>query len=110
ALASAFAGLEVAAVNGPASVAVAGNAEDLAALEARCASEGLRARPLRVSHAFHSAAMDPILDVLEAEVAALALRPAELPLYAGLTGRRDDGSVVEAAWWRRQAREPVLFA
>ncbi len=60
-----LAGLEeslcLAAVNGPRSVVVSGEQEALGQWEASLKEGGVRVRGLRVSHAFHSSLMEPML-------------------------------------------------
>src|SRR5262249_19045834 len=58
--------LDLAAVNGPAACVVAGPAEAVAELASRLAENGAETRPLHVSHAFHSAMMDAILEAYTA--------------------------------------------
>src|SRR5205085_8472934 len=58
------AGVSVAAVNGPASVVVSGDAEAVERVAEGFAARGVRVRRLRVSHAFHSHRMDPVLEEL----------------------------------------------
>ena len=102
--------LGMAAYNGGHQV-VSGGAEAVGALLARCGSEGVRAERLRVSHGFHSALMDPILDGLEGLLADVAVSPPEVALVSNVTGgvmRSED--VLDGVYWRRHAREPVAFA
>jgi acyl transferase domain-containing protein len=102
-------GADIAAVNGPEAVVVSGPE---AAVEAVVAELGdVRRKRLRVSHAFHSSLMEPMLDDFRAVVAKLDLRDPELPLVSGLTGRPvEPGEVSDPEYWVRQVREPVRFA
>ncbi|GHD52876.1 hypothetical protein GCM10017083_28820 [Thalassobaculum fulvum] len=99
-------GLSLAAVNGPRSVVLSGAAAALDAALVRLEADGVPARRLSVSHAFHSGLMEPVL----ADLAAVAPRGAgsTVKLVSTLTG-----GVVEAVdpeHWCRHAREPVKFA
>jgi amino acid adenylation domain-containing protein/non-ribosomal peptide synthase protein (TIGR01720 family) len=102
------AALDLAAVNAAESVVIAG---PLAALEGFAATvPGSGVRRLRVSHAFHSRAMDPILEPFAAAVARVRLRPAQRPVISALTGQRAEAAMADPAYWVRQLREPVRFA
>jgi acyl transferase domain-containing protein/NADPH:quinone reductase-like Zn-dependent oxidoreductase/acyl carrier protein len=101
-------GVSVAAVNGPASVVVSGEEAGVEQLVARWRERGVRARRLRVSHAFHSALMDPVLAGLEEAAARLAHQPARVPWAQALTGQVADGC--EPGYWAAAARRPVRFA
>ena len=103
-------GLSIAAYNGAQTV-VSGVAEAVERLVAECRAKGIRCERLHTSQAFHSALIEPVLDRLEAQAAALEVRPAQRTLISNLTGRPlASGQVLDAAYWRRQAREPVQFA
>jgi acyl transferase domain-containing protein/acyl carrier protein len=103
-----LAGVSVAAVNGPASVVISGDAETVEQAAAGFAARGVRVKPLRVSHAFHSHRMDPVLAELGQVAAGLDYRAPRIPWACGLTGElaADPGP----GYWIRQAREPVRFA
>ncbi|MFF9581401.1 SDR family NAD(P)-dependent oxidoreductase [Streptomyces achromogenes] len=100
-------GVGIAAVNGPASLVVSGPAGPARALAARFA----RTRELAVSHAFHSALMEPMLDEFREIAAAVSYGTARIPLVSTLTGAPaapDELSGPE--YWVRHAREAVRFA
>jgi acyl transferase domain-containing protein len=97
----------VAAVNGPANVVVSGAREDIASLLDR---EDIDAQALAVSHAFHSALMDPILDPFERFVSGLDLHRPKLPLISNLTGDVADEALTDPTYWREHLRRHVRFA
>ena len=102
--------LEVAADNGVHQV-VSGRLDLLAAFAERLAGEGIRAERLVTSHAFHSSLMDPVLEDLREAAERLSPSSPPVPLVTGLTGRvAGSGELLDGAYWRRQARAPVLFA
>ena len=102
-------GVCIAADNGAHQV-VSGPEADIDAVVARFESEEVRARRLRKSPAYHSKMVEPTLDDLEAVLSRLAFAAPSAPFVSNLTGRvveRDEA--LDAAYWRRQAREPVAF-
>ncbi|HEY7144505.1 MAG TPA: polyketide synthase dehydratase domain-containing protein, partial [Streptosporangiaceae bacterium] len=102
------AGVSVAAVNGPSSVVVSGDAEAVGQVAGVFADRGVRVRRLRVSHAFHSHRMDPVLADLADVAGGLAYGAPRVPWAGALTGELVTGP--GAGYWARQAREPVRFA
>ncbi len=103
--------LSIAGVNGPDETVVSGDGDALAELLAGCAAEGIRAKALDVSHAFHSARLEPMLDALERRAASVTHAVPRIPLVSNLTGAPfPAGARPDAAYWRRHAREAVRFA
>ncbi|WP_398933678.1 acyltransferase domain-containing protein, partial [Streptomyces sp. 130] len=99
----------IAAVNGPRSVVVSGVESAVAEVVGKFAGEGRRTSALRVSHAFHSPLMEPMLAEFGAVVAGLSFGSASVPVVSGVTGdlAEDWGS---AEYWVRHVREAVRFA
>ncbi|MGW0779097.1 SDR family NAD(P)-dependent oxidoreductase, partial [Streptomyces sp. NPDC002835] len=104
-------GISVAAVNGPDSVVVAGDAEETAAVAAHFAGLGRKTKPLRVSHAFHSPLMEPMLAEFRAVVAGLAPQAPVVPVISTLTGvPATAAQLASPDYWADHARRTVRFA
>ena len=103
-------GVSIAAVNGPVSVVVSGDPGPVGEVTRYWSERGRRTRQLRVSHAFHSARMDPALPALQEAAARVSYAPPAAGLVLGVTGQLAGPGEVTASYWARQAREPVRFA
>ncbi|QNP68035.1 SDR family NAD(P)-dependent oxidoreductase [Streptomyces roseirectus] len=102
-------GVEIAAVNGPESVVVAGDTEGLRALLASCAADEVRVREVAVDYASHSSHVEAIRDGLRTALADLTPRPFEVPFHSAvLPGTVDP--LPDGEYWYRNLREPVSFA
>nr|WP_305073040.1 type I polyketide synthase [Micromonospora okii]AZO92784.1 Orf(+18) [Micromonospora okii] len=102
--------VDVAAVNGPRAVVLAGPTDDLDRIAADCAGRDWRAKRLPVSHAFHSRLMEPMLAQFRAALTGLDWRPPTLPIVSNLTGRVvDPAEITDPDHWVRHAREAVRF-
>jgi len=112
-------GVEIAAVNSPTGVTLAGATAPLQALAAEWAQAGVFNRLLQVEVPYHSHLMDPILPALQDALASLAPQVPRLPLYSTVTGRRvgsqaegseADPGLWNAPYWAANVRQPVRFA
>jgi acyl transferase domain-containing protein/aryl carrier-like protein len=101
--------LSIAATNGPQNTVLAGSHVALQAVLQRLAAQGIEAQPLNVSHAFHSPAMDPMLDEFERLVAGVRRAPPQIELISNVTGRVAGADVCEPGYWRRHVRQAVRF-
>ena len=102
-------GLSVAAYNGAHQV-VSGALGAVEALLERCEESGVRAARLRVSHGFHSALMEPVLEELEGLLEGVEAAASGVALVSNVTGRvLGSEELMDGVYWRRQAREPVAF-
>ncbi|WP_314177549.1 type I polyketide synthase [Streptomyces winkii] len=103
-------GVEIAAVNGPASLVVAGAAEPALRLAADLEARGRRTSRLQVSHAFHSPLMDPMLEDFRRALARITFHEGELELVSNLTGDLAGEEVRTPEYWVRHVRGTVRFA
>ncbi|WP_448203899.1 beta-ketoacyl synthase N-terminal-like domain-containing protein [Azospirillum sp. sgz302134] len=101
--------LSVAAVNGAHALVLSGAEAEVARVETLLRAEGLRGQRLSVSHAFHSALMDPILPEFRRLAATVPFQPPRLPLVSTLTGQRADTALQGPDYWTEQLRRPVRF-
>ncbi|MFG1701542.1 SDR family NAD(P)-dependent oxidoreductase [Nonomuraea sp. NPDC049309] len=100
----------VAAVNAPGAIVVSGAAAQVDQIVAWAREQGFRTRPLRVSHAFHSPLMEPMLAEFEQVVAGLTLRRPEPALISNVSGALAGEEVTEPGYWVEHVRRPVRFA
>ncbi len=104
----AFPGVEVAAFNSPRSVTVSGPAGVVGRF---CEESGLRARPLAVSHAFHSVLMEGAVVPFGEAVSGVVLSAPRVAFASSVSGGwHTAASAVDAGHWARGIREPVRFA
>ncbi|GHI04279.1 hypothetical protein AQI88_25935 [Streptomyces cellostaticus] len=99
--------VEVAAVNGPASVVVSGEPEAVRSFAAGCADRGVRARTIDVDYASHSAQMEQVREELAEALWELRPARARVPFYSTVTCRPMEGEELDAHYWYRNLREPV---
>ncbi|MEW2619201.1 type I polyketide synthase [Streptomyces sp. NPDC048106] len=101
--------VSVAAVNGPSSTVVSGDAAALDELFAVLEGEGVRVRRIPVDYASHSAHVEAIEAELADLLASVKPRASAVPFYSTVTGGLIDTSVMDAGYWYTNLRQTVLF-
>ncbi|WP_026411166.1 type I polyketide synthase [Actinomadura oligospora] len=102
-------GVSVATINTPDSTVVSGPSDLVAEVEAEWSGRGRKTRRLSVSHAFHSALMDPMLPDFAQAIGGISFAEPSIPLMSTLTGEPAGENITTADYWVRQVREPVRF-
>ncbi|WSE34588.1 SDR family NAD(P)-dependent oxidoreductase [Amycolatopsis rhabdoformis] len=103
-------GIGIAAVNAPRAVVLSGDEAAVADLDRVLGERGHKTTRLRVSHAFHSARMDPMLADFRAAIGGISFHEPAVPLVSNLTGAMAGPEVSTVDYWVRHVREPVRFA
>ncbi|MEU7687150.1 type I polyketide synthase [Streptomyces spectabilis] len=102
--------VEVAAVNGPSSVVVAGDAEALDEVLQVLAEDGVRVRRVAVDYASHTRHVEDIRDTLAEALAGVSAKAPVVPFYSTVTGSWvEDAGVLDARYWYRNLRGQVRF-
>jgi len=103
--------VSVAAINTPDDIVIAGPADAVGELRRTFEAQGHRTQELRVSHAFHSPLMRPMVAPFAEIAAGIAYRPAHLPMVSTVSGAKAGaGDLASAGYWSGQVEAPVRFA
>ena len=101
--------VSIAAENGPDQLVLSGRTSAIKAIRSVLENEGAKTKGLEVSHAFHSALMEPVLEQFERSLAKVQLRSAGIALISNVTGNVATDEVATASYWLRHVRETVKF-
>ncbi|MFF7453107.1 type I polyketide synthase [Kitasatospora sp. NPDC008115] len=101
--------LSVAAVNGPSSTVVSGDADAVVALVEALVGEGVRARLIEVDYASHSVHVEEVREQLLADLEGITPVAGSVPFFSTVTGGRLDTKALDAGYWYRNLRETVEF-
>ncbi|GAB6040376.1 type I polyketide synthase [Endothiovibrio diazotrophicus] len=102
-------GIDIAALNSPTQTVISGPESAVAGFAGELEAAGIRVTPLKVSHAFHSALMEPMLAEFGRLLDGVTLNPPRIPLIANLSGEVAGAEIATRAYWIDQIRSAVRF-
>lgn len=99
----------VAAINGPHSIVMSGEHSALETVTSKLQGAGFKTQTLTVSHAFHSALMEPMVEQFQQVAQQASYHPPKLNLISNVTGEAIGAEIASADYWCRHIRQPVQF-
>ncbi|NEO68959.1 type I polyketide synthase, partial [Moorena sp. SIO3H5] len=99
----------IAAINGPESVVISGEAGAIQAIVTKLESKLIKTKQLQVSHAFHSPLMTPMLAEFAAVAKQITYHQPKIPIISNVTGTIADKSIATADYWVEHVVKPVRF-
>jgi acyl transferase domain-containing protein len=103
--------IAIAAVNGPANVAISGDRELVEAVCAAFDAREVKTKRLHIASAGHSPMMDPAVEPLRRAAQKITFSTPDIPLVSNVTGELWPWDQVPGAdYWCRHIRETVRFA
>lgn len=98
------------AVNGPDNIVISGDGAAVQEILAGLAAEGVKSKPLTVSHAFHSPLMAAIVDEFERIAASIRMSPPRITLIGNNSARPVGAEIARPGYWREHILKPVRFS
>ncbi|MGW2850404.1 acyltransferase domain-containing protein, partial [Streptomyces sp. NPDC001274] len=102
-------GVSVAAVNGPGSTVVSGDAVAVAGLVAEFEGEAVRARRIPVDYASHSVHVEGVEAELARVLGSVEPRAPRVPFLSSVTGEWIGSADLDGGYWYRNLRQTVEF-
>ncbi|MGW1077944.1 type I polyketide synthase, partial [Streptomyces sp. NPDC002537] len=103
-------GVGLGAVNGPRSVVLSGPGTAVEKVAERLRAQGRKTSRLKVSHAFHSPLMEPMLADFQRVLEKLTFAEPQLAVVSNVTGDvADPHELRSVTYWLRHVREAVRF-
>jgi acyl transferase domain-containing protein/acyl carrier protein/phospholipid N-methyltransferase len=102
--------VSIAAVNGPRLVVISGKTEAVRSLTDAFKSEGIKSKNLKVSHAFHSPLIEPMLADFERAASGIDYSFPRISFISNVSGGLAGDEITTAEYWCRHVRMPVRFA
>lgn len=101
--------VSIAAMNGPESTVISGAATAVQRVVAQLEAEGIKTKPLQVSHAFHSPLMEPMLAEFKRVAQQVIYSSPRLKLISNVTGQAATQAIATPDYWCEHILSPVNF-
>lgn len=96
--------------NSPRSTVISGDPAAIGSILEDLQARNVFCRLVNVDVASHSPQMDGLADELFQSLGAIEARQEETPIYSTVTGEQINGTKLDASYWKRNLRSPVLFS
>jgi 8-amino-7-oxononanoate synthase len=103
-------GVAIAAINGPSNLVLSGSKEAIARITVELEAIAIKTKPLTVSHAFHSALMEPMLSEFAQVASEVTYTRPKISLISNLMGTPIGAEIATPEYWCLHIRQPVKFA
>ncbi|MDM8557193.1 type I polyketide synthase [Candidatus Parabeggiatoa sp. HSG14] len=102
--------VSIAAINGPQNIVISGQSQAIKTIIATLNATGIETEILKVSHAFHSPLMEPMLADFRQVATSISYSIPRIPLISNITGQLITDEIANADYWIRHIQAPVQFA
>ncbi|MET3855988.1 phthiocerol/phenolphthiocerol synthesis type-I polyketide synthase C [Rhizobium sp. OAE497] len=99
----------IAAINAANSVTISGPSEEVLAFRDAARKAQIVAHVLDINYPFHHPIIDRAKDAFLDDLPDIEPDQGNGTFFSTVTGRREDGAVLDAGYWWRNVRDPVLF-
>ncbi|NEP25237.1 type I polyketide synthase [Moorena sp. SIO3I6] len=101
--------VSIAAINGPENIVISGESQAVQTVIARLRSQKVKSLKLPVSHAFHSALMQPMVADFAQVLSEISLHPPQIEIISNLTGKLATAAIATTEYWCDHVRGSVKF-
>jgi acyl transferase domain-containing protein len=101
--------ISIAAINSERTLTLSGEKSAVQNISIELKANGIKTIELQVSHAFHSAMMEPILNEFELEAQKIKIHQGKIPVLSNLTGKTLEQKDINANYFSNHLRGTVNF-
>lgn len=101
--------VSIAVINGPENIVISGESQAVQTVIARLRSQKVKSLKLPVSHAFHSALMEPMVADFAQVLSEISLHPPQIEIISNVTGKLATAEIATTEYWCDHVRGSVKF-